>query len=328
MQEISRIAATSFFITTILALSAPTWASVPVGTPKMAVFRPGDEMAPVLATFDCSSAIPVSLSPNTTQTLTGDTTAAPSLISSYACQPWNESGPEVIYEITTTETLLLHAVLSSPGIDLDIFLLSDCDTDSCVAGHIAEFMAVIPAGTWYLVVDGHLGAAGPYELTIAGLETGLPQAACDEAEDVTTIGEVLLSGNIFEQPNHVTMASCASFLEWGGERWYRMTVPARTEATISLIDLFFDGALWIFEQCGDQATCLGFADAYGINQPESIIYSNLTASPETILVGVDSFREVSAAAGDTEFDGAFDLSITSIVPAERTSVGGLKSLFR
>jgi len=268
------------------------------------------------------------MGPGSTQVFEGDTTSMPTLIPSYSCQAWDESGPETIYEITTTEPLLLHAILSSPDIDLDIFLLSDCDTDACVAAHTVEFMAEIPAGTWYLVVDGFMGDAGAYELTLSGLHTGLPQAACDSATPLVATGEIITTGNIFDQPNYVTMGTCGSFIEWGGEQWYQVTIPARTEVTFLLSELFFDGAIWIFDDCSDEPACLGYADGEGTEQPESITYSNLSDESESSLLGIDSFREVSSDNGDTSFDGAFQLTLTSVVPAERTSTSGLKSMFR
>ncbi len=302
-------------------------AEVPVSYPKTSLSRLQDSSI-ITSIPDCSSAIPVTLSPGEAHSLTGDTTDAPSQIPAYSCQPWNESGPEVIYEITTTTPLLLHAILSSPGIDLDIFLLSGCDTDACVAAHTAEFMAEIPAGTWYLVVDGFMGAAGAYELTLNGLHSGLPQAACDSATQLIATGDLAVPGNILDQPNYVTMGACGSFLEWGGEQWYQVTIPARTEVTFLLSELFFDGAIWIFDGCSDEPACLGFADGEGLEQPEEIIYSNMSNESELIMVGIDSFREVSSDNGDTTFDGAFLLTITSVVPAERTSASDLKSMFR
>jgi hypothetical protein len=173
-----------------------------------------------------------------------------------------------------------------------------------------------------------MGDAGVYELTLSGLHSGLPQTACDSAIPLVATGDVLIPGNIFDQPNYVTMGTCGSFLEWGGEQWYQVTIPARTEATFLLSELFFDGAIWIFDDCSDEPACLGFVDGEGIEQPESIIYSNISDEPESILVGIDSFREVSSDNGDTTFDGAFLLTLTSVVPAERTSASGLKSMFR
>jgi hypothetical protein len=312
----------------LMMISATAWASeIPVAYPKKPISRPHTSHA-TTSIPDCSEAIPVSLVPNSSQVFVGDTTSESALIPSYSCQPWNESGPEVIYEVTTTEPLLLHAILSSPGIDLDIFLLSDCDTDACVAAHTAEFMAEIPAGTWYLIVDGFMGAAGAYDLTLNGLHSGLPQTACDSATPLVATGDVLAPGNILDQPNLVTMGSCGSFLEWGGEQWYQITVPAMTEATILLSGLSFDGAIWIFDDCGEQPACLGYADGGGLEQPEEIIYANTSSEPESIMLGIDSFREVSTANGNSSFDGAFMLTITSAVPAERTSTSGLKSMFR
>jgi hypothetical protein len=279
--------------------------------------------------LDCSDAIPVDISIGDQLVINGDTSEGTNTADLYSCIPWDESGPETIYAITLLEPALLNAKLNSPNADLDIFLLSDCSASSCLAAHAAEFMAEVPAGTWFIVVDGYQGASGAFELILTAYPTGLSTQACLEAISINgSVGDQTFDGNLLGRDNLVTMADCGSFLEWGGEQWFLLSVPPRTEITLELRDLLFDGALWIFADCGDDPVCLAFADGHGIGSAETLVYASESDMVETVMVGVDSFREISSANGDNEFDGAFTLAVTSVVPTTNTTVSDLKGMFR
>jgi len=89
-------------------------------------------------------------------------------VSIYGCSSWLEDGPEVVYALHIlfpgTE---MTASLSGMTADLDLFLLTACDPDSCVVyGNESIGYTFARAGTYYLVVDGYYGAVSNYELTI------------------------------------------------------------------------------------------------------------------------------------------------------------------
>lgn len=314
------------FLIAMTASPAAPQAAPPVAYPKPPLpDRPVAAPRTLSAQPDCAGATPVALVPGDSLVFTGDTTGGPSLVDGYACRTWDESGPEAVFEITADAALQIHAVLDAAA-ELDLFLLSHCESDSCVAAHIGEFTAEIPAGVSYLVVDGYDGAQGPFELTVEAKAAGLPQEACDGAEAVTTFED--RTGNVLDRPDLVTMADCADFMEPGGEVWYALTVPPRTELVVTVQNQAFDAALWLFDACGESPACLGFVDAGLSGDSESFVILNDAAAPLEAILGVDSFRPVLSSQGDTAFDGAFDLVFQAEVPAERTSAGGLKRLFR
>lgn len=319
----------NFRLITILyvLLAAATVAASPrIHYPKPPLpDRPAVHPSPLAAQPDCAGATPVALVPGDSLTFTGDTTGGASLVDGYACNAWDESGPEAVYELTGTETLRLHATLAATA-DLDLFLLSDCDSDACVAAHISEFAAEIPAGTWYLVVDGYDGAEGAYELTLEAEAGGLPQAACEGAETVTTFET--RQGNVLDRPDLMPFHECAAYIECGGEAWYLLTVPPSTELTVTVQEQPFDAALWLFEDCAEDPVCVDFTDAALSGEPEQLVIVNDLGTPWELVLGVDSFRPVSSAQGDTSFDGAFDLVFDLVVSNERATTGGLKTLFR
>lgn len=108
------------------------------------------------------------------QTVDYDTSALTNNLSGYTCG-WDASGPEVIYRVTLPwgHVYDLSAeLLSSPGGDLDVYLLAEgqCSSGQCLSptsyGDWKTQAHMIPGGQYYVVVDGYHGAAGLFELQI------------------------------------------------------------------------------------------------------------------------------------------------------------------
>jgi hypothetical protein len=108
----------------------------------------------------------------------GSTAGHANLLNSYSCSGWDESGPEVIYTTWVSFSAApgtITAALSdlSPGVDLDVFILSasGCPAGTCAdAGTYGDMTATasgLPAGDYYIAVDGYLGAQGSYVLTVS-----------------------------------------------------------------------------------------------------------------------------------------------------------------
>ena len=104
------------------------------------------------------------------QTISGDTNTGANNFSAYGagCPDWDESGKELVYQITTTAMGDITATLSNiNGGDLDIFILNGCNSDACVAGNDATATASNqPAGTYYIIVDGYAGDVGTFDLLV------------------------------------------------------------------------------------------------------------------------------------------------------------------
>lgn len=140
---------------TLTFTPTPTRTSTPTRTPTATPTR----------LFDLGSLVPVGCN----QSRFGDTTGGSANVSSYSCQPdWYEDGPEQVYVITVTERCLLSANVTSatPGVDLDVFVLSAPRPDRCVAFGDREASVWIEPGTYYIVVDGFDGALGQYRLDV------------------------------------------------------------------------------------------------------------------------------------------------------------------
>lgn len=280
--------------------------------------------------FDCADAVAVTLGAGDANTLPGSTAGAPNRNAGYGCVGWNESGGEALYRLTVTQDVVLTATLSGLTSDLDLFLLSACDGDSCLAAANQEFAVRLAPGEYILVVDGFDGASGPYTLTLAARAAGVPAAVCAAggAERVLcAAAPVVREATLFGQQDLVTAYDCGPYLERGGERWYALVVAGDDTVTAQAKDLAFDAALWLFAGCGPDAECLGFADARSAGGSETLTWRNESLSQRTVYLAVDALRPPADTAA-----GQFELTITctgaATLPADARSWGALKRVFK
>lgn len=277
--------------------------------------------------LDCSSAELVELSIWSEITLSGSTEGVPDSCNSYSCESWNESGGEIIYELQVDQGMILHATLDSSA-DLDLILLSDCDPDLCIGMASSEFSTEVDSGTYFLIVDGYLEESGAFSVNLEARPAWLVQDACDSATPIDECNpfETITEGNLFEQPNLIEIADCSEYLERGGEQWFSVVLTDTATVNISLTQLFFDGAIWLFNDCGPDAECIAFADQGTIEVPEELSWRNDTGLTTTIYIGIDSFTPVEDSWG-----GGFSLGVTcegSEVSTVQSSWGAMKSRFR
>lgn len=303
--------------------------------------KPADpDFSPGRVTFDCTARDTLDLFVGFQAQIADSTTASENNLPGYGCRSWNEQGPENIYRLDLADNLELFAALRNfddptglPDEDLDIFLLSDCDSDSCLAGENLEFSITLDPGTYYLVVDGY-GSSNPaegfYTLVLETRESGLPMQICEPGGAIPlqpgsdTITE---TGNLFPQPNLMQNYACSPIVERGGELWYAVTVEGFHEFNVEITILAetLDTAIWLFGGCGPFAECLGFADDKLAGQSETLDFVNDTENPVTVYVGIDSYRPA-----DTEPLGELTVVFTgtSNVPTVKRSLGGVRSLYR
>jgi hypothetical protein len=176
-------------------------------------------------------------------------------------------------------------------------------------------------------VDGYLGAEGPFELLMTGYGAGPDEDVCIDATPVgCNTTPLAYPGNLYELPNRLLGDDCATFLEWGGEQWFAVTLTDSATVTAVISDHFFDAALWFYDGCGDEAACVGFADAGSTEESETITFRNLGGATHTYYLAVDAFREIESPSA-----GGFLLTFTctgQFVANERKSLGDMKAMFR
>ena len=316
-----------------LVILIPGLAAVPparaVEVPKPA--DPGFVL--VRSIFDCTPRQTIAVAPGLATTIT-DSTFGTGSVDGYACSLWSETGPEAFYQLTVDGEVELFAGLRNLGeTDLDLFLLSVCDNDSCLVGANIEFTVVLQPGTYTLVVDGYARPepqAGPFTLELSAREAGVPAEVCSGPAVIPVMCQIdtgTFTGDLAGLPDLVRTSACSSVLATGGEQWYAVTVAAYHEftATVSGVPSTMDPVLWLFPGCGADVQCLEFADDKTAGQGEALSWSNNDYLDATVYLGVDAALPAAQSG-----DGAFTLEIRcqAMVPNTRRSFGGLKALYR
>jgi len=229
-------------------------------------------------TLNCSAAPGVSCAGR----YQGDTRGAPSNVTYYSCKGWRESGPETVYILTTETTGDIVATLDGLSEDLDVFILSACDSMSCLAyGDNTAKYPDAPPGTYYIVVDGYKGASGSFTLSVRcgkGLDctTAIP-ASCGGS----------YQGNTTGANANVTYYKCCSWEESGPEEVYALTTETagHITATLSGIEAGVDLDVFLLPAC-DESSALAYGD-------HSASYS--LAPPGTYYIVVDGYKRSSGS---------------------------------
>lgn len=331
MQRSLALAAAFVFLAGPAAADSPPVAGARDGKPGVLL------TAPLRTVFDCAGRDTLLLVPGLVDTLRDDTTGGPTALDAYACRPWAETGPEHVYRLEVAEELDFWAGLRdlAPDLDLDLFLLDDCDTDACLIGENTELGARLAPGTYWLIVDGAPGpgvvTAGAYTLALETRYPGVAPQICAggvaEPLACTVGGGIARSGTLFGQPDLLRSHPCNPFLARGGEVWYALELmPGQAfSANMPTVAPQLDAVLWLFAGCGPEAECLAVADRETAGVPESLTWQNPVAETVTVWLAVDAARPPASEAA-----GAFELAITcgTEVPAAKTSIGSVRALFR
>lgn len=121
--------------------------------------------------LDCSESVPLSCG----VTYNGTNAGGNDDVSTYSCGSVlnvENNGPEVVHSFTTTEAGLVTIDLTGLSANLELFLLSECSRRSCLQfsqqpGISSEqIVRNLPAGTYYVVVDGYNASVSNYSLTV------------------------------------------------------------------------------------------------------------------------------------------------------------------
>ena len=93
-------------------------------------------------------------------------------LNDYGCTLDNLSGPDYVYQVTTTLDTDIVARINNMAADLDLFILSGSSgfacADQCIVhdDYSASILAPSLPGTYYIVVDGFEGAESDYRISV------------------------------------------------------------------------------------------------------------------------------------------------------------------
>ena len=128
----------------------------------------GDTPTPTLTPTPTRTPTPTPTAVVCGDSFSGDTTGGTSAWEYYGgLTDWRESGPETAYRFVNDAEHDVTVNITTDE-DLDIFLLSGLDPALLVRrGQGVLVKTYLPAGEYWLVVDGHEGAAGPFHLALS-----------------------------------------------------------------------------------------------------------------------------------------------------------------
>ena len=235
----------------------------------------------------------------------------------YNGQTTAESGPEVVYKITIAANTSLTLKLTNLYGDLDLFLLGSCNGNNAVIalsgnnGANNESLTVnnLPAGTYYIVVDGWNGCISNYLLTVLCNNNGGNNVCSND----DPCGAQILSSNAYCTPttgtntgatmttNPVAAGGCNSY--GMQDVWYAVQMPATGKMKVTTgAGTLTNALLGIYSGSNcSYLNCYGCIDnTNGNYMPEVTI----TGSP-----GIWIFLRVWGYAGS---HGTFTICVTTV----------------
>ncbi len=241
----------------------------------------------------CSQATPISCGdfmPNET------TVGAGNNINSYpGCTSQNFAGPDKVYVINknTSGDLQIGIEIMTPGMDLDMFLLTDnCNQVSCVKSSTTSnansnnegiIYEDAPIGTYYLVIDGqYANSEGNFRLEVncgylncdnsVNLTCGVPVSLNNSAgtDEVSLYG---CDGNVLNVENN------------GPEMIHTFTTTTAGPVNVSLYGLTANLELFMLRSC-DRGDCIDYSQNPGTNNEQIEAY----LQPGTYYVVVDGYN--------------------------------------
>ncbi len=218
------------------------------------------------------------------QSYNGTTIGGSNNVSVYGCNSWVDSGPEKVHSITTTSVGDITASLSNlNGIDLDVWILGSCDPSNCLGSVLSNSSTYLnaPPGTYYIVVDGYLGASGTYTLNVTGNCTSCtdnfePNPSC--AQPTNVFGSPLGIGNSSHTPPGTNIGFS------GDQDWYEVQLNSCGTLTITLSNLPLDYDIQLYGG-GCPGALIDVSNNSGTIQ-DQIIYANNNSFLTTYFIYV------------------------------------------
>ncbi len=274
-----------------ISLQRVDWSGEPVGRQVVCAGRPS---------VGCGTAI------------TDSTYGYPSNVDFYDCVSWNESGPEAVYRLVVPAdgAEVTATVLSHGPADLDLFLLDECDENTCIDHGETSITRTLNAGYYYLVVDGYQGDAGAFDLSVTC--GGIPDTffAIRFYEDIEVPGR---SGSmpgdrlyeIWVDDGHQAFIDTMVYSYWADIPPFPVEMGHRYWFSVQAYASSMDHGIWYWIQSSPRLLEVSYMD-YPVVAPR------WTSFPDAALEDVDLAFELS------RYDS----------PVRRKSWGAIKALYR
>lgn len=316
----------------VLLLAVPCAATAGSAQQKKASLHHAGSSSLAAETLDCSRPRDLTCGAARDSSNVG----APNQVSYYGCSEYEESAGEVVYRFVLQSYSTVSLRLDGMQEDLDLFVLSGCSPDACIGSStgvsVETWSGCLPAGTYYVVVDGFDGGASAFRLSMSCTSCipCTPDVANDTCEEATPVqaqfGTFRASGNTRCAKDDYTDGTCTGFSSLGRDIAYRIVMPPGCSITATLRDgadgVPLDRSMYLATSCADaRNTCVAGSDA-GVDAVESFTYA--TPAGGIYYLIVDSFG--NSTSGD--FELVVELVNCSVVPVEAPTWGRVKTLYR
>jgi len=274
---------------------------------------------PATDALDCSGAIPISCG----DVVAGDNSGGVDNANVYSCVSWNETGPDAVYELTLATDQIVTVGISNLQADLDVFILSSCSENDCVAYGDAGFTTdCLPAGTYYIVVDGYNGAMSTFDLSVTcgDCPVSSDNETCETAIELCGTFDLGYStiGAASDYP--LASSSCTGWSASGGDLVYSVCLEAGGTIDVTQTGNY-DMSMYLITDCADAWTsCVAGSDNCCTGADEIISYTSVGGGMYYLIVSGYSTEGIGTLYGT--------VTGCCTTASEDHSWGETKSLFR
>ncbi len=242
----------------------------------------------------CGSPIPIACG----ETKTGNNSDGISSSISYNCFYNLVDGPEIVYEFINPMEQNVLITLTGLQEDLEVLLLDACDRNNCIrysdrTGTIPEALLAnsLPAGTYYIIVEGYLGADSPYSLSITCGPAGTNNGTLNCTSAITVQCGQTVTGNTNTGTDQIVQYGCSNTYNSGKEKIYSLTMTENKILRATMSGLTADLNLIALDPCNPSA-CIEASEQSG-TENEAVQFYALAG--KTYYFVVDGYFDAEGA---------------------------------
>ena len=235
----------------------------------------------------------------------------------------------MIYSLTLAVEQIVTVTISGMTADLDVFMLSACDENACIAYGNATFTTdCLAAGTYYIVVDGYNGAVSTFDLEVTCTDCPVTpdNDTCDEAIDLCAVADGAGAFNLLyttigaASDYSLVYPSCTGFSVSGNDIVYVVCLEAGGTLDVTQTG-DVDMAMFLMTDCADpQNSCVIGSDNCCTGADEYINYTSVAGGTYYLVVAGYSLDPTGTLYGTVTGCCATD--------TESNTWGEMKALFR
>jgi len=253
--------------------------------------------------------------------VSGDTSlAGDDRASTLGCQ-WSVNNRDVFYTFTTGAAMTgyVFANVRAGWRSVVYVFAGNCGaTTDLDCGSAGTYFAVSPSTTYYVVVDGEDGQAGPFDLSLsftvapANMSCATAKVIVPALDGTPVIERSLTGGEADNRDSWITGPYCQAAARHAPELFYRVDTGASGAGTlhIALDSPGWEAASYVFAGSCDATADLTCTGEYNFTDP--IWYRLPVAANQSYFIVVDGYGDIADPYNEQR--GPFDLRVRYYVP--------------